>query len=76
MSVEYNMLWSRIQYFLDKKEWSQSKLSVESGIPTSTLDNYKFNNVDPTFKKVCKIADALGVTTDELRGDKYGLNKH
>lgn len=65
------MLWETIQEYLDKKRWSLSRLSRETGIPYGTLANYKFRKgqkYDPSFSNACKIADALGVSLDDLRG--------
>lgn len=67
------MLWKTIQKYLDKKRWSLSRLSRETGIPYGTLANYKFRKgqkYDPSFSNACKIADALGVSLDELREEK------
>lgn len=67
------MLWETIQKYLDKKRWSLSRLSRETGIPYGTLANYKFRKgqkYDPSFSNACKIADALGVSLDDLREEK------
>lgn len=47
---------------------SRYQLSKISGVNVSTLQMIE-NSEDPnpTFKVMCKIADALGVTLDELR---------
>lgn len=62
------MLWDNIQGRLDKKGWSLSRLAKETGLPYGTLANYKFRGFDPSFTNVCKIADALEVGLDDLRG--------
>lgn len=67
MLQKYNILWSKIQKYLDQRHWSLQKLSDESGIKFSTLNKYKFYNVNPTFEKVCKIADALNISLEKLR---------
>lgn len=67
------MLWITIQKYLDKKRWSLSRLARETGIPYGTLANYKFRKgqkYDPSFSNACKIADALGVSLDDLREEK------
>ena len=62
------MLWKVIQDELDKKKWSLNRLAKETGIPYGTLANYKFRNgYNPSFSNACKIADALGVSLDDLR---------
>lgn len=61
------MLWNKIQIILNKKHWSLVKLAKESGVNYETIKKYKYENQEPTFSKVCKIADALGISLDELR---------
>ncbi|MCI7646635.1 MAG: helix-turn-helix transcriptional regulator [Lactobacillus johnsonii] len=68
------MQWDKIQKYLDKRGWSLLKLSKISGVPEGTLKEYKFKKTDPSFKNACKVADALGVSLDELRGDKDEVN--
>lgn len=64
---KYSSLWKKIQNILDKKGWSLKRLSEESGIKFSTLNHYKYENVNPTFEKVCQIADTLNINLDDLR---------
>ncbi|RMC50846.1 helix-turn-helix transcriptional regulator [Lactobacillus sp. ESL0225] len=61
------MLWNKIQIVLNKKHWSLAKLARESNVNYETLKKYKFAGQEPGFSKVCKIADALGISLDELR---------
>lgn len=51
-----------------EKSISRYKLAKLSGVGESTLQMIENNhNPNPTFKTMCKIADALNVTLDELR---------
>ena len=68
------MQWNKIQKYLNKRGWSLLKLSKISGVPEGTLKEYKFKKTDPSFKNACKVADAVGVSLDELRGDKDEVN--
>ena len=68
------MQWNKIQKYLNNRGWSLLKLSKISGVPEGTLKEYKFKKTDPSFKNACKVADALGVSLDELRGDKDEVN--
>lgn len=61
------MLWSKIQRQLDIRHWTLVRLAKESGVNYETLKKYKYENQEPTFRKVCKIADALEISLDELR---------
>lgn len=68
-------MWNEVEKILKRKHISIYRLATLSGIPDSTLRNYKKNyshpeGVNPSFENVCKIADALHVSLDELRGDK------
>lgn len=61
------MLWNSIQIILNKKHWFLAKLARESNVNYETLKKYKFTGQEPSFSKVCKIADALGISLDKLR---------
>nr|WP_294830203.1 helix-turn-helix transcriptional regulator [uncultured Lactobacillus sp.] len=52
---------------MNKKHWSLAKLAKESNVNYETLKKYKFAGQEPGFSKVCKIADALSISLDELR---------
>lgn len=62
-------MWSKIQYELKKQGKSVYWLSKQTGISDNTLYSYKNYGIEPTFNKVCKIADALGISLDDLRED-------
>lgn len=59
-------MWNEIQKELDKKNISIYKLAKITGIRDSTLHNYKRGS-EPSFKNMCKIADALNVSLDYFR---------
>ena len=59
-------MWNEIQKALDKKNISIYKLAKITGIRDSTLHNYKRGS-EPSFKNMCKIADALDVSLDYFR---------
>jgi len=52
----------------EEKGISRYRLSRMSGVRESTLQNIE-NSVDPnpTFKVLCKVADTLDVSLDDLR---------
>ena len=62
-------MWSKIQDELKKQGKSVYWLSKQTGISDNTLYSYKNYGIEPTFNKVCKIADALGISLDDLRED-------
>lgn len=48
---------------------SRYRLSKLSGVKETTLQSIEnSNNPNPTFKVMCKVADALGVSLNDLRG--------
>lgn len=60
------MLWNGIQKELNRQEMSIYKLAKITGIKDTTLHNYKKGS-EPSFKNMCKIADALDVSLDVFR---------
>ena len=68
------MMWNAIQTKLNELGVNTTWLAKETGIHKTTLYNYKNHGVEPTFSKVCKIADALGISLDDLREDKDDEN--
>ena len=63
----YKMLWNSIQVQLDKQNMTAYRLSKMTGIPLTTIYNYKNDGKEPPFKNMCKIADALDVSLDVFR---------
>ena len=63
----YKMLWNSIQVQLDKQNLTAYRLSKMTGIPLTTIYNYKNDGKEPPFKNMCKIADALDVSLDVFR---------
>lgn len=52
----------------ESKGFSRYKLSKISGVKESTLQNIEnSDDPNPTFKTLCKIADALEISLDDLR---------
>lgn len=67
-------MWSKIQDELKRQGKSVYWLSKQTGISDNTIYAYKNHGIEPTFSKVCKIADALGVSLDDLREDTDDKN--
>lgn len=59
-------MWNQLEELLKDKKISRYKLSKLTGIRQSTLQTYK-DGVEPSFKNMCKIADALDVSLDVFR---------
>ncbi|WP_409370336.1 helix-turn-helix domain-containing protein [Lysinibacillus sp. 38-6] len=59
----------RLKEIREYKGLSRYRLAKLAGVNDSTLQMIENNeNPNPTFKVMCKIADALEVSLDELRG--------
>ena len=64
------MTWQTVDRKLKEKKWSLKKLSSETGINYETIRSYRYQHIEPSFKNMCKVADALNVKLDDLRGEK------
>ena len=62
------MLYFRLKEIRESIGLSRYRLSKLSGVKESTLQMIENSeNPNPTFKVMCKIADTLEVSLDELR---------
>lgn len=52
---------------------SQAKLANELQITQSAVNKYVLNKAEPSLENLCKMADYLHVTTDELLGRETNL---
>lgn len=57
-----------------KKEYSQNQLSIKSGVLLLSISKYERGETFPNILNLISIADALGVTLDELVGRKVNKN--
>ncbi|MHC6158592.1 helix-turn-helix transcriptional regulator [Lactobacillus delbrueckii] len=64
-------MWKQTTKILKSRGLTVYWLSQKTGIPQTTLGNYR-NGAMPSFVNACKIADALGVSLDDLGGDQDG----
>ena len=61
----------KYEYFqdtIDRLGITAYKVSKETGVPTSTLSDWKTGRATPKLDKIIKIADYLGVSVDYLSG--------
>lgn len=58
-------MWNRLNSIATEKEMTIRQLSKLSGVPYTTIRDTKFRDIG--FSKAEKLADALGVSLDELR---------
>lgn len=66
-------MWKQTTKILKSRGLTVYWLSQKTGIPQTTLGNYR-NGSMPSFGNACKIADALGVSLDDLRGGTKDAN--
>jgi transcriptional regulator with XRE-family HTH domain len=57
---------NNIQRYIDLKGWTLYRLSKESGVSLTVLYSLENKKNGPTADTLVKLADALGVTLDEL----------
>ena len=57
--------WKKFKHLLIEKGMTQKALAEKAGISPNTIRNIKTERI--SFKNMCKIADALEVSLDELR---------
>ena len=58
-------MWEKLNLIAAKKGLTIRQLSELSGVPYTTIRDTKFRDI--SFSKAEKLADALGVSLDELR---------
>ena len=70
-------MWHIIERFMRAKGYGIRKLSRVAGYknPTTIYSIKTGQSKDPSFSTMIRIADALGVSLDELRPDKQGEKK-
>ena len=59
--------WKNVEKIMHKRNITVYRLSKLSGVKETTLRWYK-QGTEPTLSNAFKIADALGVSLDDLRG--------
>lgn len=65
---ERNMLWSKTQELMKKKNLNQSQLAKKMNVTRSVITSFKNGKINkPSFELMCKLADALDVSLDEFR---------
>ncbi|MGF2053360.1 helix-turn-helix domain-containing protein [Vagococcus fluvialis] len=64
-------MWEKIEAVLNQKNLTQYQLAKKMGVSVSTITELKMGRINkPSFELMCKIADALEVSLDELRERK------
>jgi transcriptional regulator with XRE-family HTH domain len=50
----------------NQKKWSQSKLSLISGVSRTYISEIEAGKYNPTIDIICKLTKALGCSLDDL----------
>lgn len=62
------LMWDKIEKQLKIKGWSMYRLAKESNVHPSNFSNLKAGRMkEMSWTNMCKIADALEISLDELR---------
>ncbi|MBF9052312.1 helix-turn-helix domain-containing protein [Roseobacter sp. HKCCD9010] len=59
---------TRLRAARDLREWSQSELADQAGMPPSSIAHFEAGSRKPSFDTLRRLANALEVTTDYLLG--------
>lgn len=68
-------LGRRVRKYRLELGWSQMILAAESGLDKSYIGSIERAEVNPSIKKIARIADALQVHVAELLDDRRRTNK-
>ena len=72
MRKQNNSCQERLAYFIKYSSLNQKEIAEKAGIRESSLSNYLHGKSRPNMEIVCKLSEALDVSTDWLLG--YGEN--
>lgn len=73
--MKQNETLSRIQTLMNTNGWSIYKLSKESHIPYSSLNNLFLRNNEPTLPTLRKICKGLGISLSDFFSDDIQYNR-
>ena len=69
-------MYEIFEQLLKKRKITPYRVSKETGVPQSTLSDWKRGRSVPKTEKLQKIANYLGVTLDYLLGNEQKKNPH
>ena len=66
----HDILWFKISERMIELEINQSELARRANINNTVISALKLGKIEkPSFELVCKVADALEISLDKLRGE-------
>lgn len=61
-------MWTTIKRMMEDLGINQEQLAKRMGVHSGVISDFKLGHIKkPSFELMCKFADALGVSLDELR---------
>lgn len=76
MGIDYVAIGNRIKEIRTKKNWTQAKLAEKSGIEPSNISHIERAATKLSLPTLVNIANALGVTLDEIAYGSLVKNAH
>ena len=71
------MILAKLAEIMEAKGWTNQKLADESGVPLSSITRIRNGQTDnPSIQHVIDMANALGVSVEELTGIKQVEQKY
>ena len=70
MAKAKETLGGRIKRLREESGYTQAELAEAAGVPVDTLRNWEYDRREPLASAICRLAEALGITSDELLGCK------
>ena len=65
---------ARIYHLRQERNWSEYKLSIESGIPQTTISSWYKKNMLPSIPSLKKICDGFGITMIQFFSSDHGID--
>ena len=69
MPVNYNQLGDRIKHFREEKSFTQELISEKLSLARENINRYENGSKHPSLDTVVDIANALGISVDDLLVD-------
>jgi len=76
MSIDYAGIGKRIKMFRQKLGLSQEQLSEQAGLTPAHLSHIETGNTKASLPTLVNLAEALGVSMDDLLVDSIDKTKH
>ena len=76
MTIDYLSIGSRIRELRTAKGWTQATLAEESGVEPSNISHIERGATKLSLPTMVSIANALGVTLDEIAYGSIAKNTH